>query len=72
MQQRKTISIWFFIGILVLIYGVLILGTGLYSIDAPTRGVVMGDLHLDIWWGSLLVLIGAFYSWTFRPAAGRG
>ncbi len=72
MEQGKTISIWFFIGVLVLIYGVLILGTGLYSMNTPTKGVVMGDLHLDIWWGLLLLVLGAIYSWTFRPASGRG
>jgi hypothetical protein len=72
MEHGAKISIWFFIGILVLIYGVLILGAGLYGMNAPTKGVVMGELHVDIWWGVLLVLIGAFYTWNFRPAAGRG
>lgn len=71
MTQAKTISVWFFIGVLLLIYGVLILGSGLAGMSQPTPGVVLGELHVDIWWGILLVLIGAFYSWAFRPGSGR-
>jgi hypothetical protein len=67
MAHRKTISIWFFIGVLLLIYGVLILGAGLYGMNAPTPGVTLGELHVDIWWGALLLLIGAFYTFHFSP-----
>lgn len=66
-MHEKHISIWFFIGVLLLIYGVLILGTGLMGMNAPTPGVVHGELHVDIWWGILLVVLGAFYSWFFSP-----
>jgi hypothetical protein len=67
MAHGKVISIWFFIGVLLLIYGVLILGAGLYGMNAPTPGVVLGQLHVDIWWGALLVVLGAFYTWRFSP-----
>ena len=67
MAHGKTVSIWFFIGVLLLIYGILILATGLAGMNAPTPGVVLGELHVDIWWGVLLVLLGAFYTWTFSP-----
>jgi hypothetical protein len=63
----KIISIWFFIGVLVLIYGVLILGAGLYGMNSRTKGIVMSELHVDIWWGILLVFIGAFYTLAFKP-----
>lgn len=72
MTHAKTISVWFFIGVLLLIYGVLIMGSGLYGMNQPTPGVVLGELHVDIWWGALLILIGAVYSWMFRPGGGRG
>lgn len=70
MGHDKTISVWFFIGGLLLIYGVLILGYGLANMGAPTPGVVLGELHVDVWWGALLLLIGAFYSYAFRPGKG--
>ena len=71
MGHEKSISIWFFIGVLLLIYGVLILGAGLYGMNEPTKGVVLGELHVDIWWGILLVIIGAAYTFLFSPARTR-
>ena len=70
MAHGKAISVWFFIGVLLLIYGVLILGSGLAGMGTPTPGVKLGELHVDIWWGALLVLIGGFYSFAFRPGKG--
>jgi hypothetical protein len=62
------ISIWFFIGALLLIYGVLILGAGLYEKAVPPEHpVVLADLHAGIWWGALLIILGAFYSFRFSP-----
>ena len=70
MEHPKAISVWFFIGVLLLIYGVLIFGSGLAGMGAPTPGVVLGELHVDIWWGILLLLIGGFYTFAFRPGKG--
>ena len=70
MEHPRTISVWFFIGVLLLIYGVLIAGSGVAGMGAPTPGVVLGELHVDIWWGILLLLIGGFYTFAFRPGKG--
>jgi hypothetical protein len=70
MEHPKAISVWFFIGVLLLIYGVLITGSGVAGMGAPTPGVVLGELHVDIWWGILLLLIGGFYTFAFRPGKG--
>lgn len=65
------ISIWFFIGILLLFYGVVILGQGLYELSVPPeRTVVLASLHIGIWWGVLLLVMGAGYSYHFRPKKG--
>lgn len=62
------ISIWFFIGVLLLVYGILILGAGVYEIfNPPARKIVLGNLHAAVWWGALLIAFGAFYSVKFRP-----
>jgi hypothetical protein len=62
------ISIWFFIGALLLIYGVLILGAGVYELSSPVdHPVVLSNLHAGIWWGALLIALGGFYAIRFRP-----
>ena len=50
MHRSGMISIWFFIGVLLLIYGILILGAGLYGLAHPPE-VVLAKLHAGIWWG---------------------
>lgn len=70
MTGDKSISIWFFIGVLILIYGVLILGAGIAGLSSPSP-VVMANLHVGIWWGAFLVVAGAFYVYFFRPGKTR-
>jgi len=65
-QEKKTLSIWYFIGLLILVYGVLILGAGLRELSTPSP-VVMTELHVGIWWGALLIVIGLVYVYFFRP-----
>jgi hypothetical protein len=70
----KSASIWFFIGISLLINGVLILGSGLYEYaypPAPEAQVVLFQLHAGVWWGGLLTLLGGFYSWHYAPSRAR-
>ena len=68
MHRPGMLSIWFFIGALLLAYGVLIFGAGIYELMVPPEHpVVRADLHAGIWWGLLLLILGAFYSYRFRP-----
>ncbi len=66
------ISIWFFIGVLLLMYGVLILGTGLYEwLANQPPNVVHAELHAAIWWGALLIILGGIYAIRFAPGKGN-
>lgn len=67
-ESRNLISIWFFIGVLLLIYGLTILAAGLMDSSPPGgRTVVLAELHAQIWWGSLLLIIGLVYTLKFAP-----
>ena len=67
MTQKPTIPIWFFIGILLTIYGALILGAGIHDYAASGAATwAMPSLHLQIWWGLLLVVLGLVYVIAFR------
>ncbi|MGA8622350.1 MAG: hypothetical protein WB660_27995 [Candidatus Sulfotelmatobacter sp.] len=63
------ISIWFFIGISLAVNGVLILAAGIYQLINPpvNPGVVLFHLHANVWWGALLLVIGALYCFKFAP-----
>jgi hypothetical protein len=62
------LSIWFFVGVLLLAYGVLIFGAGLWELfTPPERPVVLAELHAGVWWGALLLVLGGIYTVRFRP-----
>jgi len=63
------ISIWFFIGISLLVNGAFILGAGIYQLVNPPAEttIVLYNLHANVWWGAILFLLGLIYSAVFRP-----
>lgn len=69
MKIKEEISIWFFIGICLLVDGVLIGVAGLFEwfVRPPAKPVVLYELHANVWWGALLLIAGAIYSWKFQP-----
>ena len=70
-MKDHAVPIWFFIGALLTIYGVLILGAGLYEVAVPSRAqVVLWNLHVDLWWGSGMILLGSIYLISFWPKRG--
>ena len=67
-DKHHFISIWFFIGSLLAVYGVLIFGAGIWELFYPGKTpVTMAHLHAGIWWGAFLVLLGGIYCYKFRP-----
>jgi hypothetical protein len=69
MAGQRSVSIWFFIGLSLLVNGVLILGAGVYEVMHPPEfPVVLFRLHAGVWWGALLTLVGGLYSWRFAPS----
>jgi hypothetical protein len=65
---RGHVQIWFFSGILLLTYGVLIAGTGLWELSYPLANPpVLYELHPPIWWGAIMAVAGLIYVLRFRP-----
>jgi len=65
-ENNKIIPVWFFVGVILLMYGVLILGSGIYQFSNPPS-TVLSTLHTPVWWGGLMALIGGIYAYLFRP-----
>jgi hypothetical protein len=67
-MREGDISIWFFIGISLLVNGILILGAGVWEIfHPPANPVVLFYLHANVWWGAVLLLFGLIYCVRFAP-----
>jgi hypothetical protein len=69
MDTEHQVPIWFFIGVTLLIYGVIILGAGLYGLAYPSveAGIALNWLHPGIWWGGFMAVVGTFYCVRFHP-----
>lgn len=71
--MRERISIWWFSGLLLFCYGVVICATGVYELAHPlTHPPVLHRLHAPIWWGGLLIAVGLWYLVRFRPRKSDG
>ena len=57
-KQSKTtfVDLKFFLGLLFIIYGILLAGTGFYYTLNPILDI---DSSIDIYWGLLMLAIGA-------------
>lgn len=69
--RGDSLSIWFFVGVMTLLYGLALLPYGAWewftNHEAPT---VLNNLHPTFWWGLLLCLFGGFYTAKYRPRPG--
>jgi cytochrome c biogenesis protein CcdA len=69
-QEHHMLPVWFFVGVLLTAYGIIILLTSILQFSHPS-GVAFARYHAGIWGGILLLLIGGFYAIKFRPRRNR-
>jgi len=65
-EETAELSIWFFCGILMLAYGLVLVVTGITEIGHPPA-TVLAELQPTLWWGVVLTVFGAFYTIRFWP-----
>jgi uncharacterized membrane protein len=54
--------IWYFVGLILSVIGFIILLTGIYLVISPSPSKpVLGELHPDIWWGAIMVVVGVVF-----------
>jgi FtsH-binding integral membrane protein len=66
-EKHHIIPVWFFVGVLLLVYGLMIFASGLTEWNSPPPGVQLTGLHAPVWWGALLIVLGGVYCLLFRP-----
>lgn len=66
MSEKKLLPIWFFIGLLLLVYGIMCLGAGIVQFSHPPS-TVLAHLHATFWGGVVLTLLGGTYVLVYWP-----
>jgi hypothetical protein len=65
-KQAHMLPVWFFIGLLLAAYGVIILAVAIVNYHHPAD-VVLAQYHPDLFGGILLLSIGVGYTRWFWP-----
>jgi divalent metal cation (Fe/Co/Zn/Cd) transporter len=59
MLEHKMKPIWYFVGLILLVMGILIFLSGLYQlINPPIPKTVLAETHPNLWWGALMAAFG--------------
>ena len=64
--KHHMLPVWFFIGVILVIYGILIFATGIFEMN-ELPDTVLAELHAPIWWGVLLAIVGAIFVQKHYP-----
>lgn len=55
---REPLPIWFFVGVILAVYGVLVVVGQLVN----TRTTVLGGTQPGLWWGALMLVAGLLFT----------
>lgn len=61
MSEKKMLSIWFFVGLMLTIMGVIITAMGFYYIFQPETHTRLAQLNPSLWWGVVILFAGLLF-----------
>ena len=67
--MRRTFEVWFYIGVLLGLYGIMLSVAGVYQWVHPPA-VVLARVHATFWAGVLLLIVGGTYTVLYWPRPG--
>ena len=68
-QPQGMKPIWYFVGLLMLVIGLLIFGSGIYYYFYPSlSATVLQEVHPNIWWGGIMTIFGFIMLWLNKDA----
>ncbi len=64
--MRRTFEVWFYIGAMLVFYGVLLTAAGTYQWTHPPA-TVLANKHATLWAGVILLAVGGIYTIGYWP-----
>ena len=59
--EGQMLDIWFFVGILLSVFGVILALAGIYYIFYPDTNTTFGHLNPNLWWGGIMIVSGIIF-----------
>lgn len=72
MSSTKMYSIWFFVGVMLTVLGVIIFAMGIYYLFVPQTRTILASLNPSLWWGAIMLVAGLLFlipSWISHRKA---
>ncbi len=68
-EEKESLSIWFFVGLILTIYGIIVLIANIQALISPpvSTHVVFENLHSGLWWGGMMILLGLLFLYLHWP-----
>ena len=60
-SEESMLDIWFFVGLLLSVYGVIITLAGVYYIFNPQTAFYLHELNPSLWWGLIMLVSGLIF-----------
>ena len=60
-DDKQMLPIWFFIGILFTVLGVIITATGINYVFNPQDKTILHELNPNLWWGFVILVTGILF-----------
>ncbi len=57
-ESSEPLPIWFFVGLILTVYGLLVLGSGVVGESGNT---VLASTHPALWWGAIMTVAGGVF-----------
>jgi hypothetical protein len=55
------LSIWFFVGLMLTVFGIIVTATGVYFVFRPQNATVLAELNPSLWWGMIMLAAGVVF-----------
>ncbi len=69
-ERKGMRPIWFFVGCLLTVIGLIVTGTGVYNwVSPPKAGTRLLELHTDLWWGLVILFFGLVLYFAHRNSS---
>ena len=68
--MQRNIQVWFYIGAVLALYGILLTAAGVYQWFHPPATVLAG-YHATFWAGITLLIVGGAYTLIYWPHRGE-
>ena len=55
------LSLWTFVGAILLVYGIIIFSAGIYYLYDPPVQTFLYNFNPSLWWGGILFILGLIF-----------